>query len=202
MTGWTAVVPIKPLGARKTRLSMALAPDAIDALTEWMFRHVLESLSRSRGIGEILVLSAQPPDGCRDFWWPDKGANLNAALQMVAIARPRQLAIVHADLPQLSCDDVDMLVAAAGSGSAIAPDLSGHGTNALGLGDAAGMAFGFGVGSFARHRAALPDAAIVRRAGLAVDIDHPQDVRNAVAAGTLPAELNLIDRDQAWPMAS
>ena len=181
--GWTVAVPIKPPGARKTRLRGALSPAAIDGLVEAMFRHVLDAVSRSSLVDEILVVSSQPPDGYRDLWWPDAGMELNAALRAVAIARPRRLAIVHADLPELSPVDIDMLIAGARSGSAIAPDHTGQGTNGLALDDAAGGPFAFGTGSFLCHRAALPAAVIVRRAGLAMDIDHPADISRAIAAG-------------------
>ena len=43
MTPWHAVVPIKPVAARKTRLRGSLAPDEIEALTE-----VVEAIEKYR----------------------------------------------------------------------------------------------------------------------------------------------------------
>lgn len=181
------MVPIKPIAARKTRLQGHLTPDQIAALTEQMLRHVLDVLARVEGIGAITLLAAENHAGWSGQRFPDPGAGLNAALAAAARAVPERLVILHADLPAVSPADVAALLAAAGRGSAIAPDRRGTGTNALALADARGFDFAFGADSFMRHRSALLGCGVVRRPGLALDIDLAEDLDLAIADGHLRA---------------
>ena len=85
------------------------------------------------------------------------------------------------DLPLLTAADLEALCTAVSTDTiAIAPDRSRQGTNAIGLYSAAQLAFAFGPGSFAHHvngiRQIDKTAAIVERAGLAFDIDLPEDL--------------------------
>lgn len=187
MNGWTAVVPIKPAADRKTRLRHHLpAPDRL-ALTEHMLAHVLDVLARAGSVAEVAILSAAPPDGWGGRWFADTGCGLNAELSAVAGAVPRRLLVLHADLPGLAPDDVDALVAATARGVAIAPDRHAVGTNALAAENPAGLVFAFGAESFARHRALMPDHEVVRRAGLGLDLDLPEDLDRAARLGHLSA---------------
>lgn len=181
MTKWHAVVPIKPVPERKTRLQECLTSRDIEALTERMLRHVLDVAARVEAIGAIAVLAKQRPCGWHGHWIADPGAGLNAALVAAALVVPDRLVIVHADLPALQPDDLTALLAAAESGAALAPDRRGTGTNAIALRDASNFAFAFGSDSFARHCAVLPGCGVVRRAGLGLDIDLPDDLALAVS---------------------
>jgi 2-phospho-L-lactate guanylyltransferase len=108
---------------------------------------------------------------------PDRGADLNETLEL---ARAETLAagaasvlVMFADLPRVTAADVAALVDLAGPATAvIAPDAAGEGTNALHVGPTSPVRYRFGVGSFARHLAEAPDARIVRRPGLAHDLDE------------------------------
>ncbi|WP_068070554.1 2-phospho-L-lactate guanylyltransferase [Novosphingobium lentum] len=183
---WTAVVPLKAAGTRKTRLTGALHDDAHAALTVDMARHVIATLATVAAIGSIRVLSPAPEAMPGTDWEPDRGEGLNAELDRVCQALEGQrLLIIHADLPLLSAGDVDALIAAAeADGAAIAPDRHGQGTNALALRAAARIGLAFGPDSFARHLQRLPGAATVRREGLALDIDTADDI--AAARRALP----------------
>jgi len=186
LTAWHAVVPIKSVAERKTRLRGALSCEAITELTDRMLHHVLDVLSRVDAIGTVSLLATEPLSAWRGRWISDPGVGLNAALAVAATAVPDGLVIVHADLPGLSRDDVAALIGAAQTGAALAPDRRGAGTNAMALRDARGAFFGFGPDSFARHCAAYPGAGEVRRAGLALDIDLPDDLALAIARGHVP----------------
>jgi 2-phospho-L-lactate guanylyltransferase len=186
VTAWHAVVPIKSVAERKTRLRDALSGETITALTDRMLHHVLDVLSRVDAIGTVSVLAAEPLPAWQGCWIADAAFGLNAALAGAASALPDRLVIVHADLPGLHCDDITALIAAADRGVALAPDRRGTGTNAMALRDARGAFFGFGPDSFARHCAAYPGAGEVRRAGLALDIDLPDDLALAIARGHVP----------------
>jgi 2-phospho-L-lactate guanylyltransferase len=99
------------------------------------------------------------------------------------------LAVLHGDLPTLTSPDVTALLAAAtGDGAlvAIAPDAAGTGTNGLALGPPDVIGFQFGAGSLEAHRRAAKRAGawitLVRRPGLAFDIDTPADLAAWLAA--------------------
>ena len=187
MSGWHAVVPIKPAAERKSRLRGHLDLAAIEALTENMLDHVLDVLTRTRAIDAVTILAAQQHPGWTGGWLCDHSDGLNEALTLAARTVPRRLLIIHADLPGLGVADVDALVDGAAQGSALAPDRHDHGTNALAIEDATAVPFAFGAGSFARHQNLLPGGHIVRRPGLALDIDLPADLDEAIRQGHLPS---------------
>src|SRR3546814_18344636 len=70
------------------------------------------------------------------------------------------------------------------SSDLLAPDRHGSGTNAIALMAAAPFEFAFGENSLALHRTTSGRrAAIVRRLGLSLDVDTPDDLDAAIAAG-------------------
>jgi 2-phospho-L-lactate guanylyltransferase len=185
---WTAIVPFKTAGQRKTRLAPALSPPERDRLALALFDHVLGVLEACAAISRVSVLSEARPETRPENrharldldWLPDRGLGLNAELQAVAIAGPRL--IIHADLPLVTPDDVAALVAAASGGGAIAPDRHGTGVNALALDAGVSMEFRFGPGSFARHQE-QGRLTVVARPGLALDVDTPDDLAEALRLG-------------------
>lgn len=171
---WTAIVPLKSGAERKTRLSERLTAAERLALSDRLAAHVLAALAQAGLAARVLSPVAWP--GLP--WEPDTGAGLNAELDRIRAALGSgPLLAIHADLPLVTAVDIGALIAAAeGQGAAIAPDRADAGTNAIALAGGEPFGFAFGEGSFARHRASLPGAAIVRRAGLALDIDTPADL--------------------------
>jgi 2-phospho-L-lactate guanylyltransferase len=183
---WTAIVAFKTAGQRKTRLAPSLSPPERDRLAQALFHRVIGVLGASPGVGRISVLSEMRPEprpGRADLdWLPDRGLGLNAELQALEIAGPRL--IIHADLPLVAPEDVDALLTAARGGGAIAPDRHGTGVNALALDAGLAIEFRFGPGSLARHREqAGGRLTVVARPGLALDIDTPDDLAEAVRLG-------------------
>ncbi|HLY57129.1 MAG TPA: 2-phospho-L-lactate guanylyltransferase, partial [Stellaceae bacterium] len=178
--------PLKPAAERKRRLAGRLDPDARAALGEQLFRHVVAVLGEVSAIGSVAVLSQERPIGWTGGWLEDRGRGLNGELEAArASLRPQRLVVIHADLPLLAAADVTALVAAAAeAGLAIAPDRHGTGTNALAIADGRDFPFRFGRDSFALHRAqAGGPGRVVSRSGLALDIDTPEDLDAAIAAG-------------------
>jgi len=182
---WTAVVPLKQAGERKTRLSARLSAKERAVLSDTMARHVVDCLRASPAVGTIRLLSPEQPPMKGVLWARDDGRGLNeelAALRVQTGASP--FLVIHADLPLLSPDDIDALITATGSGCALAPDRHGGGTNAIALADGLPFSFAFGPGSATLHQAAAPGVVnIVQRAGLMLDIDTPDDLDAAIAAG-------------------
>lgn len=181
---WTAIVPLKEAPDRKTRLGQGMAAEQRIALSERMARHVVTILRKTPGIDRVFVHSPRSPVALDAEWSRDMGTGLNAELDRVRAAGLNgSMLFVHADLPLLAEEDIASLMQAAESeGVAIAPDRHGDGTNAIALADARPFAFSFGKGSFAAHCNYGP-CAVVRRPGLSLDIDTPEDLDAARAAG-------------------
>ena len=186
MSLWNAIVPWKTAGQRKTRLAPTLSPPERDRLAQALFDHVIGVLDACPGIGRIGILSETRPNtplgrADRD-WLPDGGLGLNAELQALQIAGARL--VIHADLPLVTPEDVEALLSAARGGAAIAPDRHGSGVNALALEAGVSMEFQFGPDSFARHQEQVGGRlTVVSRPGLALDIDTPDDLAEAVRLG-------------------
>jgi 2-phospho-L-lactate guanylyltransferase len=179
---WNAIVPFKTAGRRKTRLAPALSPLQRDRLAQALFDHVIGELDASPAVGRINVLSEAHPKRSDLGWLPDNGLGLNAELQAMGVAGARL--IIHADLPLVTGRDIEVLLAAARGGVAIAPDRHGTGVNAIALDVGVSIQFRFGPGSFARHREqAGSRLTVVSRPGLALDVDTPDDLAEALRLG-------------------
>lgn len=124
-----------------------------------------------------------------------RGMGLNAGLDQARsdaiLDGIHTLVVLHGDLPNLRRDDILTLIRGlpgdGAPGVAIAPDRAGTGTNALALQPPGVINFRFGTGSFARHadevqRAGVPCVA-VDRAGLAFDLDTPEDLARWLELG-------------------
>jgi 2-phospho-L-lactate guanylyltransferase len=198
---WTALVPLKAAAARKSRLSDSLSSEARLGLSETLLQHLLDVLAGCPDVGRIAVLSEIRPSTWSGEWLRDRGGGLNAELG--AAARElggERLLIIHADLPAVSPDDIAALIFAATGGVAIAPDRHGAGTNAIALSQASGFSFAFGPGSFNRHREhAARRARIVKRPGLALDIDTPADLAAALALRGLDRRVVLALTESVAP---
>jgi 2-phospho-L-lactate guanylyltransferase len=182
------IIPAKPYSEAKSRLSPALSEDQREAVSRWLLRRTVgvalqaleqvvvvsrdrRALSDAKARGATGLLEATP--------------GLNAALahadRFARVQGAAGVLVLPADLPRLSAADLEALLAlaAAAPAAVIAPCRHGTGTNALLLRPAGLIPFAFGPGSFARHcrsaRAAGVEPAVCRRAGLAFDLDTPED---------------------------
>jgi len=185
-----AVVPLKDLARGKSRLAGALAEEKRAQLIRIMLGQVVHAAAAAPGIAEVSVLTADPalvPRGAQHL--ADSGEELNASLARAvhALAQSRAIAesgtdvllIVAADLPFVTAEDIgSMIEASRGGGVVAAPDWKDCGTNALAFPLAARvLPTRFGPGSLAAHeaeaRAARLPWSVVRRRGLAFDVDEP-----------------------------
>jgi FO synthase len=212
MSCW-ALVAVKARPTRKARLAGRLSPPQRDRLAETMLQEVLAALRASPSIDGIAVVSAEP--GRVDpqvLVLPDPGTGLNDALESAAgTLRDRgatRLLVIHADLPLVSTEDIDRLVAESrGTGVALAPDRHGAGTNGLCIGLPTPFRFCFGEDSFARHCAEASrhgmDIRVVRTAGLGTDVDGPDDLPVLAQAGAHYAFLGgQLGRPEALALVS
>lgn len=192
------IVPHRGLEAAKTRLATSLAPEERMLLASQLLQRVLKVarqvapdvvvISPSRALAEIVE-----PSGARLL--VQRGLGLNEGLEQArfdALVDDLDVLIVlHGDLPNLQPEDITTLIEALPDGDeaavTIAPDRAGTGTNGLVLRPPGVIRFRFGVGSFAAHvdevaRAGVPLVA-VNRAGLAFDLDTPEDLARWLELG-------------------
>lgn len=190
------IVPHRGLTAAKTRLAPVLDPEERIELARMLLTGVLRVVRQA--VEDVVVIS---PSAELETIATDAGARLvvqrgmglNQGLDQArgeAVADGIQtLGVLHGDLPNLAPDDVRALLeAVAGDrGVTIAPDRSGTGSNGLALRPPGVIGFQFGTGSFAAHRAEAETAGvapiIVRRPGLAFDLDTPEDLARWLELG-------------------
>ena len=192
------IVPHRGLEAAKTRLATSLSPDERVFLASQLLQRVLKVcrevtddvvvITPSRPLREIVELS-----GSRMV--VQRGMGLNEGLEQArfdaVVENVGTLAILHGDLPNVRAADIEVLIDALPSdgsaGVAIAPDRAGTGTNGLVLRPPDVIKFRFGVGSFAKHVAEVQTAGVplvaVNRAGLAFDLDTPEDLARWLELG-------------------
>ena len=173
---WTALLPIKPAGMRKTRLATRLTVTERDALAERLLARALAALAGEPRIGRVVILSPRP-HGHDAEWIMDAAPTLNEALAAAAGELGRPLLVMLPDLPWVTSADIAALLDAARPGAPVlAADRHGRGTNALAIADDAPVAFRFGADSLAAFRSDRPGGTVLRREGLAFDCDEPADL--------------------------
>jgi 2-phospho-L-lactate guanylyltransferase len=192
------IVPHRGLEAAKTRLAPSLDPEERVMLASQLLQRVLKValqvsddvvvISPSRPLVEIVQAS-----GARLSIQRGMGLNegLDQARSEAILDGIGTLIILHGDLPNLRAGDIETLARAlpsdGGPGVAIGPDRAGTGTNALALRPPGVINFRFGTGSFAAHAAEVERARVplvaVNRAGLAFDLDTPEDLARWLELG-------------------
>ncbi|MBA2263726.1 MAG: 2-phospho-L-lactate guanylyltransferase [Chloroflexi bacterium] len=192
------IVPHRGLEAAKTRLAPSLSPDERMFLASQLLQRVLK-VAREVTDDVVVISPSRPlleivePSGARLVI--QRGMGLNTGLDEVRfdalVDHVTTLVVLHGDLPNLQALDIETLLAAlpadGSPGVAIAPDRAGRGTNAIVLRPPGVIGFRFGAGSFALHleeveRAGVPLVA-VNRAGLAFDLDTPEDLARWLERG-------------------
>lgn len=182
---WSALVPLKAPAEGKRRLSQRLSPDQRARLSLALFERTVRVLRSVPEIGAVYLLSETKPGGWTGGWLRDECRGLNAEIEAARAALGAvPLLVIHSDLPLVEAADVAVLLDRARlDGAQIAPDRHGKGTNAIALMPGRAFRFAFGPGSLARHRAQAGEASLLRRPGLALDCDTPDDLDLALAAG-------------------
>jgi 2-phospho-L-lactate guanylyltransferase len=176
------LVPLKHLDDAKTRLSSVLSGEERSTLMLELLEGVLQA-AREADLGPITVVSYEllAPNGVDRF--DDRGLAWNDALAaaMREVVSEPIAAVVSADLPRVTGEDIRALVAATPDhGMAIARALDG-GTNAVSMRPAGAVVTHFGEPqSAAVHAQTTATAGLAARIldipGLAFDVDTPADL--------------------------
>jgi len=188
-----AVVAVKGFERGKHRLASVLTEAQRHLLIKTMLNDVLDALRAAPGIASINVLSSDVGVLSNDVEQiVDPGTGLNAAVanaaRVLSNDGAHSMLLLPADLPLVTVDDINALLAAAKEHDAvIAPDARHAGTNALLLTPPLLIEPQFGEQSFTAHVQAIRCSSaksmhILERPGLAHDIDVPADL-HALSGG-------------------
>jgi len=172
--GWLAALPFKGNGRSKTRLQM---PEAQQLAQQWLTLALKQCLSIP-SIEQTWVVSQgdqlELPAGAG--WMRQSGAGLNEGLQeWWSLHRPARWLVILPDLPYLTAADVEELLQACPPGGlALAPDRHQRGCNGLAVRDCQPELV-FGTDSFLRFQAQPWPQTVIKRCGLANDVDTLDD---------------------------
>ncbi|MFE9690411.1 2-phospho-L-lactate guanylyltransferase [Micromonospora sp. NPDC005806] len=198
---WTVVVPVKRLGAAKSRLRGALPAVPHEELALALAADTVRAVRACPAVAEVLVVTDDPrvvaevtAAGARVA--PDPAGGLNAAFRHGAAVAGRRAAVagLTADLPALRPAELAAALRAVGGPGVrgFVADAPGSGTVLLAA--PAGVPLGprFGVGSAAAHAAsgARPlrgDWPTLRR-----DVDTAEDLAAAARLGLGPRTAALL----------
>ncbi len=202
-SGWSLVLPLKPLALAKSRLGPFAGPHRADLALSFALDTVTAALA-CPGVSRVVVVTRDPLAGARlaalgaVVVADEPGGGLNPALAHGAsyarmLDPHAPLAALSADLPALRPAELARVLGAVpavgphGGGRAFLADSPGLGTTLLACSPGAALAPAFGGGSRARHAAGgaheigLRDVPSVRR-----DVDTGDDLAQALALGVGP----------------
>ena len=187
-----ALVPLKRLDYAKTRLASVLDPATRVRVMRALLDHTLEQVKAAPSIRSVTLVSSAAEAASiaeehgvahfddRELPWNDAlAAAIAEAVSSDAVA------IVSADVPLLTIDDVERFVAALAEDGAVIARATDAGTNAVAMQPAGAMPTTFGVtGSAARHAKLAREAGltpvIVDIHGLAHDLDTAADLEEVL----------------------
>lgn len=187
-----ALIPIKRLADAKLRLSDQIESEQRRRLVLELLRHEIAVLQASGVVRQVAVVSPglgvlriAEELGAVGILQTNEGLNpaiMRGRGRLVELGAEAML-IVLGDLPFLSAEDVQAMIEPLGQGRVVlAPDRRELGTNAMALHLRDELAFAFGVGSLEAHQRAAQlsglEVTMIRRNGLAFDLDIPADLRD------------------------
>lgn len=192
MSGIWAVVPVKQSAGAKQRLAAALTPAQRQALAACMLEDVLDALAGVPELAGLLVVTIDPfatdlarrhgarviTDGAADG---HTGA-VTAAARLLAAQGCAGMLAVPGDIPAASAAEISDVLAAHGPAPSftIVPAHDDLGSNAVLCSPPDAVTLRFGDNSFLPHldtaRRCGIKPVVLRRPGIAMDIDHPADL--------------------------
>jgi 2-phospho-L-lactate/phosphoenolpyruvate guanylyltransferase len=196
-SGSWVVVPVRYLPDAKQRLAGVLSARERQELARAMLEDVLSALAASAGLAGILLVT---PDrearrlarryGARVLVEEENRGHTAASdlgARILAQEGATGMVQVPADIPLVRPDDIAALLHVHGAAPAVtlAPSRDERGTNALACSPPDVLPLCFGDDSFFPHlrqaRALGIEPQIVRRPGLALDVDTPADLATFLA---------------------
>lgn len=197
MKNVVAVIPVKRLVAAKSRLASVLLPRERQVLVECMLHDVLDAISASTVIDEIIVATADISvltmarhRGATVFndRWESGVARVVTEIALELEGRARTMMTIPADVPLITATEVERLVSSHGDrrGVTVVPASKDGGSNALLTSSPAVIPFQYGRLSSVKHYEAATErrvsATIVSLVGFETDIDTPDDLRTILVS--------------------
>jgi 2-phospho-L-lactate guanylyltransferase len=191
------LVPVKNLANAKQRLASLLDLPTRTALAQAMLFDVLEAVSRCKSRTEVGLVTndAFAIKLAHHFNFqiiPDQtnSGETDAIRMATEFCESRGVdstLVIPGDIPLLQPSELDQLLAAAPEeGSVIVPAADGRGTNAILRRPAGLFPLRFGNDSFKPHleaaRATNKPCVVISLPGIALDVDHPCDLRRLADA--------------------
>jgi 2-phospho-L-lactate guanylyltransferase len=200
MKVWAAV-PVKEFTGAKQRLAVLLTPAQREILAATMLEDVLTALAGAQRLAGIMINTVEPraaalaeryharviTDGARDG---HTGAVLGMARALAA--EGRAMLTLPGDIPRVTPEEVDTVVSSCRPEPSftIVPAHDAQGSNAILCAPPGSVKLRFGDDSYFPHLAAARHAgiepAVVRLPGIAMDIDHPADLRMFLRMPRMP----------------
>ena len=196
-SGLWVVMPVKDLADAKQRLAGVLDAEERQELFRAMLEDVLSALAASTGLAGLLLVTRDPEArrlatryGARVLVEEEnRGHTAASSLGARTLAQEAVAGMVQvpADLPLLTPKDIAALLRVHGQAPAVtlAPSRDEGGSNAVACSPPDLLPLRFGDDSFFLHlrraRALGVEPQIVRRPGLALDVDTPEDLAAFVA---------------------
>lgn len=185
------IIPVKAPAGAKQRLSSILNEDQRAKLCRLMLEDVLQAVRQSGLSSATLVVSSDPSvkdlaDTYKvDFLLTteDRGYSEDAllAVEQISSNEMEAVAIIPADVPQLSGSDLSSLVEEHQPGITLCPAIADGGTNALVFDLPRTIPLVFGIDSLVKYQQEAARKAIKARVsrlpGLERDIDTPGDIQ-------------------------
>jgi 2-phospho-L-lactate guanylyltransferase len=212
-----AIVPIKEIVFAKQRLAKVLSSARRQELAVAMFEDVMQALSASHGLAGIAVVTLdQNATQIAARWgaqvWTDgareghTGAVMAAARRLAASCST--MMTIPGDVPAVSPIDIDAILTAHTDPPAftIVPAWDDLGSNAIMCSPPDLVPLRFGPDSFFPHLAAARrqglEPTIVRRPGIAVDVDEPADLARFMSHRSATRTWAFLDQCRAeWDAA-
>ena len=198
------LIPVKNLSAAKQRLAAVLDQSARTELARAMLHDVVVALAGWTRCPACALVTSDPfamelarqydfeviPDPAN----PGETGAIETATQICVARGIDSTLVIPADIPLIQASELELILAQAPEeGSVLAPAADGRGTNAAFRRPADLFPLRFGNDSFKPHleaaRATHKPCTVLHLPGIALDIDHPSDLRElAAAAGESKAQ--------------
>ena len=212
-----ACVPVKDFSQAKQRLASALSQPERSRLAEAMVQDVLDALQAATGLVGIAILTVDPGAtqlarrrGLRviaDCASEGHTRVANAAMKRLGAEGADAVLILPGDVPLITPGEGQTVIAMAPPERfTIVPSHDHDGSNAIRCSPPGNIPLRYGLDSFQCHlrvaRAQGITPAALELAGIAQDIDHPQDldfILNSPLETRALALLRELKLAQAWP---
>ena len=192
-SGIWAILPVKNIENAKQRLARALAPDERRQLFRAMVEDVVDALASSTRLAGIMVVTRDPEairlaerHGARVLL-EEKNVGHTAASSLGATTLAKEGAVgmiqIPGDLPAVTPHDIDAVLTMHAKTPAITivPSRDERGSNAVACSPPDLLPLRFGEDSFFPHvsraKRLSVEPTIVRRDGIALDVDTPEDLQ-------------------------